>query len=234
MGKGSRTRVRPLRLTDLWSRQRTPIACTSNFFSDINVVVSTKCGSSHSSSFNFTVGALLDTVTPPGGIAGPAPDAVESVRFPPSLSPGRVLVSDASRYPTVNAPDFSSNSLLESSLFDPNNNSTLAAVGGSRPVAAADPPPFDVSALDRFNIGTDVRTSPNKRCSRNDNSPSRKRQRVSLSLKPLSTPAHQGVTRFTPLDLTPSTGATCPPSLVLPSTDPRFSPLSLVHANEHR
>ena len=184
MGKGSRTRVRPLRLTDLWSRRRTSPACTAFPISDINVVVSPECSSFHSSSLNMTDGALLDTVASSGVIVGATSGTVVSDRYPPSISPVGVLDSVALPYPSVNTR----HDVLDLPCSSHNLNSTIPFAVGSRPAAVADLSPLVASVSVAINSVTGHLSPASKHCSSSDNLPPRKRQRLSLPTDSSSSP----------------------------------------------
>ena len=155
MGKGSRTRARSLRLTDLWSRRSTQPA-SATYLSCNDVVVRPE--SSHASNSrhgNLSDNVRLVTADPRGVFDG-------ATLISPSDPPGVVQDSDV-RYAPSCTPVFASDSILDRTGPNFNSNSTVISVARSRPSLVVDPIPLFSSDSSTSISATDSPLPANKR-----------------------------------------------------------------------
>ena len=186
MSKGPRTRVRSLRLTDLWSRRRTLPACPLPSVVGRLDSISNSISTSISNNVMVFDGAPLVTAVPRGALDGVTHVPVMAGLSSPPNPSGEVQTSDI-KYVLSCAPVFVSDSLMDVKCPSFPNNSTITSAAWLPPPTGTDqlPPGPSVSGAIATNTAQNLAT--NKRSSLSDTTPPRKRQRISASLAPLLT-----------------------------------------------
>ena len=213
MGKGSRTRVRSLRLTDLWSRRRTQPAFAHSISLNDVVVRPESSSSSNSRHSTCADNVLLVTVDPRGALDGAI-----------SISPSNPL-GDAQDSNVLYAPPCTP-VLASDSIMDPSGpkfyiNSTVSTAARVRPSMVVDPPPIFPSVLSASISDTDSPLPPNKRRLPGHKLPPRQRPRVSPQPQSFPRSPQRGGTP--PISLEVATNgemASHPPMVVPPPSSP--------------